>query len=159
MKLTRFLFIGTKACGKSTLVSKLTDDVFSLKYIPTVGVDAKIIKRRGEKILLWDASGSEENIEAHIKMADVIFAVFDLTSSFSFVGMTKMVENLTDVKAKIVVVGTKADLHGASPVMTNNFICTSGKIGFNLDTFLSSPVKEEPEVKKQRCCVPAFFYS
>jgi small GTP-binding protein len=152
MTFVRVVFLGPKGSGKSSLVSKLTENIFSLRYIPTHHVDFKQIKREGLKINIWDFSGDAILVEKYIKVADIIFVVFDLSSQKSFIDMTRIVNTLKGEKARVVIVGTKGDLINASYVEKPDFVSTWAEKGLNLDAFLP---KEEKLVKVERkCCFP-----
>ena len=59
--LFKLLLIGDSSVGKTAILLRLTDDVFSPTFITTIGIDFRIktIDIRGTKIKLqiWDTAG------------------------------------------------------------------------------------------------------
>ena len=57
----KILLIGNSAVGKSSLLMRFADDIFTDSFLPTIGVDFKIrtIEAGGSKVKLqmWDTAG------------------------------------------------------------------------------------------------------
>ena len=80
------LLIGSSGVGKSSLLVRFADDMFTDNFMPTIGVDFKIktIEVDGKKIKLqiWDTAGQErfKTITAsYYKGAHGIIVVYDIT--------------------------------------------------------------------------------
>jgi small GTP-binding protein len=63
----KICMLGTYAVGKTSLVRRFVDSVYSEKYHTTIGVkvDKKVVPVGGKEVtlLLWDIEGTEEAIE------------------------------------------------------------------------------------------------
>jgi len=59
--LAKILVIGDGGVGKTSLITRFTDDSFNLSYTATIGVDfkSKMLKYEGEdvKLQIWDTAG------------------------------------------------------------------------------------------------------
>ena len=59
--LFKILLIGDSGVGKSCLLNRFTEDIFSENYISTIGVDFKIrtldIDSKTIKLQIWDTAG------------------------------------------------------------------------------------------------------
>lgn len=57
----KILLIGNSGVGKSSLLMRFADDIFSESFLPTIGVDFKIrtIESSGSivKLQMWDTAG------------------------------------------------------------------------------------------------------
>lgn len=80
----KICMLGAIAVGKTSLVRRYVDSIFSEKYQTTVGVkiDKKIIEVNGQDLvaLLWDLNGSDEFTEispAHLRGASGYLLVVD----------------------------------------------------------------------------------
>ena len=59
--LFKVLLIGNSGVGKSSLLVRFTDDVFTDNFMPTIGVDFKIktltVDGKSAKLQIWDTAG------------------------------------------------------------------------------------------------------
>jgi Ras-related protein Rab-8A len=59
----RLLMVGDSACGKTSLVLRFDQDIFSSKFVTTIGVDYrdKLVNVDGVslRLQLWDTAGQE----------------------------------------------------------------------------------------------------
>ena len=59
--LFKVLLIGNSGVGKSSLLVRFTDDVFTDNFMPTIGVDFKIktlmVDNKSAKLQIWDTAG------------------------------------------------------------------------------------------------------
>lgn len=115
----KITLIGDCGVGKTSIISKFTDTIFSKLYFPTIGVDftQKVIKvnNTGVKIQLWDTSGQELFKAIRInyyKGICFILLVFDLSDFMSF---NNLIYWLDEIKKHcenyyIFLIGTKKDI-------------------------------------------------
>ena len=61
--LFKVLLIGNSGVGKSSLLLRFADDVFTDNFMPTIGVDFKIrtieVDGKTIKLQIWDTAGQE----------------------------------------------------------------------------------------------------
>jgi len=61
--IVRLLMVGDSSCGKTSLVLRFDQNVFSTKFVTTIGVDYrdKMVKIEGVpmRLQLWDTAGQE----------------------------------------------------------------------------------------------------
>ena len=59
--LFKVLLIGNSGVGKSSLLVRFADDVFTDNFMPTIGVDFKIktlqVDNKSAKLQIWDTAG------------------------------------------------------------------------------------------------------
>jgi len=116
----KFLFIGDSTVGKSSLITKYTDNTFSENKIPTIGVDFKsknlVIDGKNTQIQLWDMAGQERFrsiTSSYYRYTDAIIICFDLTNIKTFDNIKTWLNNIyTNCVENIIkiLVGTKTDL-------------------------------------------------
>ena len=85
--LKKILFDGGENTGKSSIVTRLSDNLYADTYIPTMGVEFRFIQHGNVKLQIWDVAGQERfraNPETYYTAADVVLYVFDLTNKASF---------------------------------------------------------------------------
>ena len=117
--LFKLLLIGDSSVGKTSIISRLSDDAFCLSNIPTIGIDfrLKTIEVMGKRIKLqiWDTAGQErfQTITAnYYRRAMGIMVVYDITNTASFDNIAKWLRNI-QVHAKedfeMMLLGNKSD--------------------------------------------------
>jgi len=116
--LFKLLIIGDAGVGKSSLLVRFADNIFTPSYITTIGVDFKIrtIEVDGKKIKLqiWDTAGQERfrTITAtYYRGAHGVIVVYDVTDPQTFISIKKW---LTEIQTHCdevprVLVGNKLD--------------------------------------------------
>ena len=120
-ELHKIILIGDSGVGKSSIVSRYTDNKFSLFLINTVGVDfkSKTIDIGTKKIRqqIWDTSGQERYkaiTRNYFREADGIIVVFDVTDESSFGKIMEWLEeaynHLDPQKCQKLLIGNKNDL-------------------------------------------------
>lgn len=67
--IVRLLMVGDSACGKTSLVLRFDQNVFSTKFVTTIGVDyrdkmVKVRQRQRQRHWDWDWDGEHE-LERH----------------------------------------------------------------------------------------------
>jgi Ras-related protein Rab-1A len=97
--LFKILLIGDDSVGKSSLLTKLADDIFTESSLPTIGIDFKLRKfdLDGNKINLsfWDTAGQSKYLNLtnlSYKNAFGILLIFDLTNQLSFLNLKNWVK-------------------------------------------------------------------
>ncbi|XP_065190500.1 ras-related protein Rab-35-like [Sycon ciliatum] len=116
--LFKLLIIGDSGVGKSSLLLRFADNVFSGTYITTIGVDFKIrtIDVDGEKVKLqiWDTAGQERFrtiTSTYYRGTHGVIVVYDVTSSDSFINVKRWLQEIDqncDVVNRVLV-GNKND--------------------------------------------------
>lgn len=116
--LFKLLIIGDAGVGKSSLLVRFADNIFTPSYITTIGVDFKIrtIEVDGKKIKLqiWDTAGQERfrTITAtYYRGAHGVIVVYDVTDPQTFVSIKKWlleIQNHCDEVPRVLV-GNKLD--------------------------------------------------
>ena len=90
----KILLIGNSAVGKSSLLMRFAEDIFTDSFLPTIGVDFKIrtLQAAGSKIKLqmWDTAGQEKFksiLTSYYKGTHGVLLVYDITNKQSFVDL------------------------------------------------------------------------
>ena len=117
--LFKMLIIGDSGVGKSSLMNRFSDNVFSETYINTIGVDFKIrtidIGGKMIKLQIWDTAGQERFrtiVSSYYRGAHGIMIVFDITDRESFTNVAMWYEEIKKYAApnvKTILIGNKAD--------------------------------------------------
>lgn len=118
--LFKLIIIGDSGIGKSCLLNRFADDIYTDAYISTIGVDFKIrtidIGGRVCKLQIWDTAGQERFrtiTSSYYRGAHGIVIVFDITNPETFANcemwLTEVQRYATEQATKILV-GTKSDL-------------------------------------------------
>lgn len=151
--LIKLLLIGDSGVGKSSMMIKFSDDMFSEQSIPTIGVDFKIktIEFAGKiyKIQIWDTAGQERFrtiTSSYYRGAQGIVIVYDVTNRDTYDNVKIWLTECEryNNKAKIILVGNKCDLSSKRTVTTEEaeeyakimgykFIETSAKTNKGID--------------------------
>ena len=94
--LLKILMIGDTSVGKSSLMKRFAEDVFSETILSTVGVDFKIrcldIDGQRVKLQIWDTAGQERFggiTSTYYRGSHGVIVVFDVTKRNSFVNIKK----------------------------------------------------------------------
>jgi Ras-related protein Rab-1A len=117
----KVIFIGSSCVGKTSLLTRFCDDVYTDSYQSTIGIDFRIktfkINDKTIKIQIWDTAGQERYqsiASSHYKGTHGVICVFDLTNKESF---EKVKENLTKCRSQTeipdeccILLGNKCDL-------------------------------------------------
>lgn len=116
--LLKITLVGSEGCGKTSIVERLINDRFLLKYTPTVCVDLETYKLtvRSDpiKLQLWDTSGMtrfNHISSCYLRRTHCAMIIFDLTDRSSFESIEKWFNDAQSYSnPTIVLVGTKCDL-------------------------------------------------
>ena len=120
LRIIKLLLIGESSVGKTSVMFRFSDDVFSYTNIPTIGIDFKIktVQIDGKKIKLqiWDTSG-QERFDAitrqYYRGAMGIILVYDITFAKSFDRTEKWIRNIQENASddvEKVLLGNKCDI-------------------------------------------------
>lgn len=118
--LFKIVLIGESGVGKSCLVLRFADDVYSETFIATIGVDFKIrtVELDGKRVKLqtWDTAGQERFrniVTSFYRGAHGIIVVFDITDQHSFDCLPmwiKEVDYYSVENVNKILIGNKCDL-------------------------------------------------
>ncbi|KAI6188950.1 Ras family protein [Aphelenchoides besseyi] len=105
--LFKILLIGDSRVGKSALMWRYSNRVFSEPYIPTVGVQFKVrtieIEGKRVKLQIWDTAEQERfrAITSHYyRGAHGIIAVYDITNKDSFNNVAQCLQEISFDESK-----------------------------------------------------------
>lgn len=157
--LFKILLVGDSGVGKSAMLSRYVDEIYTEEFISTVGVDFKIktvdIHNQVCKIQVWDTAGQERFksiTSVYYKGANGCIMVYDITNKDSFNNIHNWLLELEKYAPKdipILLVGNKSDMTKQRMVSEEDgiqlakdynldFVETSAKDNNNIDTaFLS----------------------
>lgn len=123
--LVKAIIIGDSGVGKSSLLMRFSDNVFSPTFISTIGVDYKSVcfDRQGSlvKLQLWDTAGQDRFqtiITSFFRGVHSCMLVFGLDDEESFENVTNWVKRVHrhgSEDMKFVLVGNKKDLVERNP--------------------------------------------
>jgi small GTP-binding protein len=153
----KVVVVGSSGVGKSAMIQRLIDDVFSDDGQTTVGVEFKSyvvpVEDRNVKLQIWDTAGQERFksvAKAYLRDAVGALLVYDVTSQISFDDLGNWLSDLRQLchpSACILLIGNKSDLEADRQVGSETvqkfaelnkleYLETSAKTGFNVtETF------------------------
>jgi len=150
----KVLLLGNSDVGKSSLLLRYVDSVWSDTFVPTIGVDFKVktIEIDGKKVKLqiWDTAGQERFrtvVSTYFRGAHGIFLIYDITNRDSFKNLENWLieieKNASENVLKILI-GNKNDLEDEREIQSDEgkafanrngmqFIETSAKMNTNVN--------------------------
>jgi Ras-related protein Rab-11A len=149
--LLKIVFAGDCSVGKTSLLRKYTDKLFTLETKPTIGVefytkgveiDNKIIK-----LQIWDTSGSDRYraiTHAYYRGAKAVILVYDITRLKTFENLKFWIDEVNSIapNASKILIGNKCELNHVRAIPTTTgevFAKANGCIGF-LETSVSMDI-------------------
>jgi Ras-related protein Rab-1A len=152
--LFKVLIIGNSGVGKSCLLLRFAEDMFSDNYISTIGVDFKIRKIELEgksiKLQIWDTAGQERFrtiTKSYYRGSNGIIVVYDITDRESFDQVQHWMSEI-DAHASAdvcrLLVGNKADLKDRRAVKTDEGAALARQYGI---PFLETSAKDASNVE------------
>jgi Ras-related protein Rab-8A len=124
----RLLTLGDSGIGKSSLLTRYTENEFSETFVSTIGIDFRLktieIKGKSVKIQIWDTAGQERFrtiTHNYYRGAHGIVLMYDVTQATSFDNITKWMEDIQthiDATINIILIGNKCDLLDKKVVST-----------------------------------------
>jgi len=164
--LAKVVLVGNSGVGKSSLINRFVDDVFSDTFISTIGVDFKFrtlnVMDKTVKLQIWDTAGQERfrTITASFyRGAHGILVVYDVTNAQSFLDCRAWLEDIRkntgggSQDMSITLIGNKSDDVKNRVVSTEEardfaqqnrmgFFETSAKDSAYVETAFASMVKD-----------------
>jgi len=159
----KLVVIGDPWVGKTSLIRRFADDVFSENYFTTIGVDFKFRKiERGEnvvKVQVWDTGGYDrfgDIVRSYYRGGHGFLVSYDITEQQSFQNIPNYLEKIkefSEPSAVVSLVGTKSDLVAQRKVSEEEgqelakryniqFFETSSKNANNIDDVIEYLVDE-----------------
>jgi small GTP-binding protein len=153
------IVVGDSACGKSSILVRFTQDLFSETGTTTMGVEFlhKIVSWNNQQIelQLWDTAGQERFrsvSRGYYRGSIGVFLIYDVTRTESFDHITSWFEDVrasADPNLVPVLIGNKSDLAHAKRVprelgaklaaeLNAGFFEVSAKTGENVEAALTS---------------------
>ena len=124
MEQLKFILLGEKSVGKTSLIHKL--DMKGIENIaPTTQVDAKVIVNGATNMILYDTPGDEKSIKEkfkeYLRESDAALILYDVTNKKSFDNVEKWIRifrenNKYDI---IILIGNIKDNNGKKVVDEN----------------------------------------
>lgn len=139
--LFKLLIIGDSGVGKSCLLLRFADNVFSTSHITTIGVDFKIrtVECDGEKVKLqiWDTAGQERFrtiTSTYYRGTHGVIVVYDVTKGDTFANVKRWLHEIDQNCDHIsrVLVGNKNDDPSAKVVLTEDATRFADQMGIQL---------------------------
>ncbi|ODM91187.1 Ras-related protein Rab-35 [Orchesella cincta] len=168
--LFKLLIIGDSGVGKSALLVRFADNVFSTNYITTIGVDFKIrtlvVDGERVKLQIWDTAGQERFrtiTSTYYRGTHGVIIVYDVTNGESFANVKRWlheIEQNCDMVNKVLV-GNKNDDPSRKVVLTSDaqryadqmgvqLFETSAKDNINVEEMFMAITKQVLRTKKQQ---------
>ncbi|KAL8561536.1 hypothetical protein ACOMHN_057229 [Nucella lapillus] len=156
--LFKLVIVGDSGVGKTSLLLKYVDDVFTDTFISTIGVDFKIrsfhIDDKKVKLQIWDTAGQDRFrniVSTFYRGAHAILLVYDVTDLTSLQNVPQWrqeIERYGRDETHQVLVGNKCDLADKRQVTQQDgrdladrlrmtHMETSAKTSHNLDTLFT----------------------
>ena len=153
--LFKILVIGDYKVGKTSLITRFSQDIFSEDNFLTIAIDfkTKIIEIDNKLILvaLWDpCSGSErflQPLNSHYRGSHGIVINYDITDKQKFINLRKWIDEIlkkAPLETRMILIGNKCDLSNEREVTEEEgkkladefgmlFFETSAKTGYNVN--------------------------
>ena len=116
----KLIVIGDENVGKTSVINRFKNNLFSPEYEPTVGLDFQsipiLIDDQSVTLLLYDTAGQEKFkslIPLYTNEANIILLIYDISNKDSFENIDKWFESLNNINKEEVIfalVGNKSDL-------------------------------------------------
>ena len=146
---SKVIFVGDCKVGKSSIVKKLTKNIFSLEYTPTSGYDfyTNIIKIEDIciRFQIWDMCGKENyrsalfNLYRNASLGILVYSINDYKSFKNLDDWISQMKENGATNSKIILLGNKADDEENREVSFNEGkqICQK----YNLELFMEVSAK------------------
>ncbi|XP_065897394.1 ras-related protein Rab-8B-like [Dysidea avara] len=123
--IVKLLMVGAERVGKTSLLLRFTEGIFSSDQRATIGVEYKTkvtqVCEKAVKLATWDSSGREVYkavTESYYRGTAGFMLVYDITDEGSFQKIGQMINGIKEAAphAVLMVVGNKCDLENARVV-------------------------------------------
>lgn len=172
----KILILGDSGVGKTCLIFRFIEDVFSDSYISTIGIDcrSRVMDLDGTKIRLqiWDTAGQERFrtlTSAYYRGAMGIILVYDITTEDSFKHISQWLQNIQDNASPDVckvLVGNKLDAEDERVIETSRgksetegyyleFFETSARTGQGVTEAFMAVARQIKESRERRNAMSA----
>ena len=149
----KVLLLGNSDVGKSSLILRYVDQVWSDTFVPTIGVDFKVktleIDNKQIKMQIWDTTGQERFrnvISSYFRGSHGILLIYDITNRDSFKNLENWlieIEKNASQNVLKILIGNKNDLVNDREIQSEEgqafanrngmeFIETSAKMNTNV---------------------------
>ena len=119
--LFKILVIGDYEVGKTSLITRFSQDIFSEDNFLTIAIDFKTkiieIDNKLIKVALWDpCSGSERfllPLNSHYRGSHGIVINYDITDKQKFINLRKWIDEIlkkAPLETRMILIGNKCDL-------------------------------------------------
>ena len=87
--IVKVMVVGDYNTGKSCIVQRIADDVFSEAYVTTIGVDFRILKddESNTKFQIWDTAGKERFrsiTKTYYRGSNIVMVVYSVADRSTF---------------------------------------------------------------------------
>ena len=152
--LFKILIIGNSGVGKSCLLLRFAENMFSDNYISTIGVDFKIRKMeldgKSVKLQIWDTAGQDRFrtiIKSYYRGSNGIIVVYDITDRDTFEQVQYWMGEI-DAHASPdvcrILVGNKSDLSDSRVVTQEEGAALARQYGI---PFIETSAKDSSHVE------------
>jgi small GTP-binding protein len=122
----KFIIVGASGVGKTAILKRLTDEIFSTDSQATIGVEFDIttveVDGKPVKLQIWDTAGQERFrsiAKSYFRNAVGAILVFDICERKSFDDVNQWLNDvhaLCDPSVCVILIGNKCDLAEARTV-------------------------------------------
>ena len=156
----KVLLLGNSDVGKSSLILRYVDQVWSDTFVPTIGVDFKVktleLQNKQIKMQIWDTAGQERFrnvISSYFRGAHGILLIYDVTNRDSFKNLESWlieIEQNSSENVLKVLIGNKNDLVDDKEIKTEEGQAFANRNGMQ---FIETSAKENTNVTEAFECL------
>ena len=162
--LFKILVIGDYEVGKTSLITRFSQDIFSEDNFLTIAIDFKTkiieIDNKLIKVALWDpCSGSERfllPLNSHYRGSHGIVINYDITDKQKFINLRKWIDEIlkkAPLETRMILIGNKCDLSNERKVTEEEgkkladefgmlFFETSAKTGYKVNFAIETLIED-----------------
>lgn len=152
--LFKLVLIGDSGAGKSCLLLRFADDMFTDSYITTIGVDFRFktipVDKKNIKLQIWDTAGQERFrtiTSAYYRGSDGIIMVYDICDRESFLHVDDWlneVNRYVNESTCKILIGNKCDMEASRQVSTEEAKKKAEELGI---AFIETSAKDATHVE------------